>query len=62
LLLAGLMRHRKFGQEVSDERRVDRRFPKGHVALGLAAGRNEDELPVPDALPGTIDDPELWRV
>jgi hypothetical protein len=32
------------------------------VALGLAAGRNEDELSVPEALLSAIDDPKLWRV
>ncbi len=56
------MGHWKFGQEISDERSVDGRLAKGHVALGLAASRNEDELPVSDALPSTIDDPEFWRV
>ena len=35
------MRHWKFGQEVSYERRVDGRFPKRHVALSLAACRND---------------------
>jgi len=56
------MGHWKFGQEVRDERCVDGGLPKGHVALSLAASRNEDELSVSDALLSTIDDPELWRV
>jgi hypothetical protein len=52
----------KFGEEVSDERCVDGRLPKSHVALSLAASRNEDELPVSDAFLSAIDDPEFWRV
>ena len=40
----------KFGEEISHKRSVDGRPKKGHVALGLAAGRNEDELSVADAL------------
>jgi hypothetical protein len=52
----------KFGQEISDERSVDGRLTKGHVALSLAAGWNEDEFSVSDAWLGTIHDPEFWRV
>jgi hypothetical protein len=52
----------KFGEEISDNRFVDGRLKKGHVALGLAAGRNENEFSVSDALPCTIDDPKLRRV
>jgi hypothetical protein len=57
-----LLSHWKLGEEVSDERRVDGRLPKGHVAASFAAGRNKDELSVSDALLSTIDDPEFWRV
>ena len=56
------MGHWNFGQEIGDEWCVDGRLPKGHVALSLATSRNEDELPVSDALLSTIDDPEFWRV
>ena len=52
----------KFGEEISHKRFVDGRLKKGHVALGLAAGGNEDEFSVSDALLGTIDDPKLRRV
>jgi hypothetical protein len=61
-LVPYLRGHWKFGQEISDERCVNERLTNGHVALGLAASRNEDELPVSDALLSTIDDPEFWRV
>ena len=44
------MGHWKFGQEISDERCVDGRIPKGHVALSLAVSRNEDELAFSDTL------------
>jgi hypothetical protein len=57
--LCHLRGHWKFGQEISDERCVDERLTKGHVAQGLTASRNEDELPVLDALLSTIDDPRV---
>ena len=62
LPLSPLVSRCKFGEEISDNRFVDGRLKKGHVALGLAAGRNENEFSVSDALPCTIDDPKLRRV